>query len=38
MPKLFVTIVDYDYSLIKWDTDAFVGSKSKKLINTHLKV
>ena len=30
-------IVDYDYNLIKWDTDAFVGSKNKKLINTHLK-
>ena len=30
-------IVGYDYDLIKWDTDAFVGSPSKKLVNTHLK-
>jgi len=30
-------IVDYDYNLIEWDTEAFVGSKSKKLVNTHLK-
>jgi nucleoside-diphosphate-sugar epimerase len=30
-------IVGYDYNLIKWDKDAFVGSKNKKLINTHLK-
>ena len=30
-------IVDYDYNLVKWDTNAFVGSPSKKLINTHLK-
>tara|TARA_R110001592_G_scaffold235715_1_gene493849 strand:+ start:927 stop:1832 length:906 start_codon:yes stop_codon:yes gene_type:complete len=30
-------IVDYDYNLIKWDINAFVGSKSKKLVNTHLK-
>ena len=30
-------IVGYDYNLIKWDTKAFVGSKSKKLVNTHLK-
>ena len=30
-------IVGYDYSLIKWDKNAFVGSKNKKLINTHLK-
>ena len=30
-------IVGYDYNLIKWDTNAFVGSPSKKLVNTHLK-
>ena len=30
-------IVDYDFNLIKWDINAFVGSPSKKLINTHLK-
>lgn len=30
-------IVEYDYDLIKWDTNAFVGSPSKKLVNTHLK-
>tara|TARA_R110002060_G_scaffold70649_1_gene79258 strand:+ start:25 stop:801 length:777 start_codon:yes stop_codon:yes gene_type:complete len=30
-------IIGYDYTLIKWDTNAFVGSLSKKLINTHLQ-
>ena len=35
--KVICDIVDYDYNLIKWDKDAFVGSKNKKLINTHLK-
>tara|TARA_R110001606_G_scaffold166659_1_gene311165 strand:- start:4731 stop:5618 length:888 start_codon:yes stop_codon:yes gene_type:complete len=30
-------IIEYDYTLIKWDTNAFVGSLSKKLINTHLQ-
>jgi GDP-L-fucose synthase len=30
-------IVDYNYDLIKWDTDAFIGSPSKKLINTYLE-
>ena len=30
-------IVNYDYNLIKWDINAFIGSPSKKLINTHLK-
>ena len=30
-------IVDYDFNLIKWDTNAFVGSPSKKLVNTHLQ-
>ena len=30
-------IVDYNYGLIKWDTDAFIGSPSKKLINTYLE-
>ncbi len=35
--KTICDIVGYDYNLIKWDTKAFVGSKSKKLVNTHLK-
>lgn len=30
-------IVDYDYNLIEWDLNAFVGSPSKKLINNHLQ-
>lgn len=30
-------IVGYDYNLIEWDTNAFVGSQNKKLINTHLQ-
>tara|TARA_R110000751_G_scaffold300966_2_gene413069 strand:- start:164 stop:940 length:777 start_codon:yes stop_codon:yes gene_type:complete len=30
-------IIGYDYTLIKWDTDAFVGSPNKKLINTYLE-
>tara|TARA_Y100001963_G_scaffold159405_1_gene262942 strand:+ start:7470 stop:8384 length:915 start_codon:yes stop_codon:yes gene_type:complete len=30
-------IVGYDFNKIKWDLDAFVGSKSKNLVNTHLK-
>ena len=29
-------IVDYDYNLIEWDTNAFVGSRNKNLINHHL--
>tara|TARA_R100001163_G_C5020236_1_gene163245 strand:+ start:137 stop:1021 length:885 start_codon:yes stop_codon:yes gene_type:complete len=35
--KTICDIVGYDYNLIKWDTKAFVGSKNKKLVNTHLK-
>jgi GDP-L-fucose synthase len=35
--QIICNIVDYDYNLIEWDTEAFVGSKSKKLVNTHLK-
>ena len=35
--QIICNIVDYDYNLIEWDTKAFVGSKSKKLVNTHLK-
>ena len=31
------SIINYDYDLIKWDVNAFIGSPSKKLINTHLK-
>jgi len=27
---------DYDYNLIEWDTNAFVGSRNKNLINHHL--
>ena len=30
-------IVDYNYDLIKWDINAFVGSPSKQLFNTHLQ-
>jgi GDP-L-fucose synthase len=30
-------IVDYDFNLIGWDTNAFVGSPNKKLINTYLQ-
>ena len=30
-------IVGYNYDLIEWDTEAFVGSPSKKLVNTHLQ-
>lgn len=30
-------ILDYNYDLIEWDTNAFVGSPNKKLINTHLQ-
>lgn len=30
-------IVNYDFNLIEWDTNAFVGSPNKKLINTHLQ-
>ena len=29
-------IVDYDFNSIKFDTNQFVGSLSKKMINTHL--
>lgn len=29
-------IVGYDFNLIEWDTNAFVGSENKKLVNTHL--
>jgi len=35
--KTICDIVGYDYNLIKWDVNAFVGSKNKKLVNTHLK-
>jgi len=35
--KTICDIVDYDYNLIEWDTNAFVGSPNKKLINTHLQ-
>lgn len=30
-------IVGYDFNLIEWDLNAFVGSPNKKLINTHLQ-
>lgn len=30
-------IVGYDFNLIEWDTNAFVGSQNKKLVNTHLQ-
>jgi GDP-L-fucose synthase len=35
--KTICDIVDYDYNLIEWDINAFVGSPNKKLINTHLQ-
>lgn len=35
--ELICDIVNYDFNLIEWDTNAFVGSPSKKLINTHLQ-
>tara|TARA_X000001382_G_C3147389_1_gene171738 strand:- start:231 stop:1124 length:894 start_codon:yes stop_codon:yes gene_type:complete len=35
--KTICNIVDYDYNLIKWNSNAFVGAKSKKLINTYFK-
>ena len=35
--ELICDIVNYDFNLIEWDTIAFVGSPSKKLINTHLQ-
>ena len=35
--QIICNIVGYNYNLIKWDKDAFVGSKNKKLVNTHLK-
>ena len=35
--ELIRDIVNYDFNLIEWDTTAFVGSPSKKLINTHLQ-
>jgi len=34
--KEICNIVDYDFNLIKWDLNAFVGAKSKNLINTYL--
>jgi GDP-L-fucose synthase len=30
-------IIGYDYNLIEWDVNAFVGSPNKKLVNTHLQ-
>jgi GDP-L-fucose synthase len=35
--ELICDILNYDFNLIEWDTTAFVGSPSKKLINTHLQ-
>ena len=35
--ELICEVVNYDFSLIEWDTTAFVGSPHKKLINTHLQ-
>jgi len=29
-------IIGYDFELIQWDTNAFVGARSKNLINTYL--
>lgn len=30
-------IIGYDFNLIEWDLNAFVGSPNKKLVNTHLQ-
>ena len=35
--QVICDIVGYDSNKIIWDTDQFVGSPSKKLVNTHLK-
>ena len=35
--KTICNLVNYDFNKIKWDLNAFVGSKSKNLVNTHLK-
>ena len=35
--QVICDIVGYDSSKIVWDTNQFVGSPSKKLVNTHLK-
>jgi GDP-L-fucose synthase len=35
--KTICRLVRYDYNLIEWDTNAFVGSENKKLVNTHLQ-
>jgi GDP-L-fucose synthase len=35
--QIICDIVGYEYSLIEWDTAAFVGSPNKKLINNHLQ-
>jgi GDP-L-fucose synthase len=35
--QVICDIVGYDYNLIEWDTNAFVGSPNKKLINTYLQ-
>ena len=35
--QIICDIVGYNFNLVKWDTNAFVGSPSKKLINTHLQ-
>ena len=35
--KLICEIIDYDYNLIEWDENEWVGVRSKNLINTHFK-
>jgi GDP-L-fucose synthase len=35
--KTICDIIDYDFNLIEWDVNAFVGSPNKKLINTYLQ-
>lgn len=35
--QIICNITGYDYNLIEWDTNAFVGSPNKKLINTYLQ-
>jgi GDP-L-fucose synthase len=35
--KTICDIIGYDFNLIEWDVNAFVGSPNKKLINTYLQ-
>ena len=35
--QVICDIIGYDFDLIEWDINAFVGAPNKKLINTHLQ-